>query len=532
MPIPDSVAVCREIIDRILSAEEPPDRDAINRIKNSVCGRYGLPSVPSNVDILRHASPDEFKLLRRLLYKRPVRTISGVAVIAVMTHPQACPHGRCVYCPGGPTMGVPQSYTGHEPATMRGIEHHFDPFAQVSSRITQLRQIGHPVQKAELIVMGGDWCSKEREYREGFVKSCLDAMNGCISKDLEEARLKNETAPVRNIGTTFETRPDCVTPKSIDEMLEMGATRVEIGVQTLSDHILRLVERGHDSEAIARATKLLRDSGLKVGYHIMPGLPGADIASDLMTFETIFSDPRFRPDMLKIYPTLVVKGTKLYEWWRAGLYHPYTDEEIVRLVAEAISKMPAYVRIQRIQRDIPLHQIEAGLKKGNLRELVYREMERLGLKDPTLRYREVGHYALRTGQSVSPEDIKLSCKRYEASDGIEHFLTIEDSREDIVIGFLRLRSPSEAAHRPEVRDRPSVIIRELRVCGPMIEVGRRDPDAWQHTGIGRMLINEAERIGLEEHDARRILVNSGLGVKSYYRSLGFIDMGPYLGKDL
>ncbi len=532
MLVPDSSKVCREIIDRILSAGQRPDRETINRIKNFVCGQYGLSSVPSNVEVLKYAEPDEFETLRLLLHKRPVRTISGVAVIAVMTRPQACPHGRCAYCPGGPTVGVPQSYTGHEPATMRGIEHNFDPHAQVHSRIRQLRNIGHPVQKAELIVMGGDWCSKEYEYRSWFVKRCLDAMNDCDSEDLNKARSKNEHAPVRNIGTTFETRPDCVTPKSVDEMLEMGATRVEIGVQTLSDDILRLVERGHDSIAIAHATKLLRDCGLKVGYHIMPGLPGADFSSDLKTFEMIFSDSRFRPDMLKIYPTLVVRGTKLYEWWKSGQYHPYTDEQIIKLLAEAISKMPPYVRIQRIQRDIPIHQIEAGLKKGNLRELIHNELERRGLKDPTLRYREVGHYNLRTGQLVRSENLRLIRLDYEASDGMEIFLSIEEPRAGIVIGFLRLRSPSETAHRPEVKARRCVLIRELRVCGPMIELGQRDTNAWQHTGLGKILINEAERIGLEALDAKRILVNSGLGVKEYYRSIGFSDMGPYLGKDL
>ena len=524
--------VYREIVEELLKSSEPLTRRTVNKIKNRVCGKYRLSKIPSNADILQVAIPEEGEVLRPFLQKRPVRTVSGVAVVATMTTPHECPHGKCAYCPGGPDLGVPQSYTGHEPATMRGLQYDFDPYRQVEGRLNQLRNIGHSVNKVELIVMGGDWCSKPREYQESFVKGCLDAMNDSITTSLVEAQTINETAEVRNVGLTFETRPDWVTHESIDTMLEMGATRVELGVQTLSDEILERVERGHGVAASARATQMLRDSGLKVCYHMMPGLPGATPESDLETFATLFSDSRFCPDMLKIYPTIVVKNTKLYEWWRSGSYVPYTTDQIVGLLAEAVGRMPEYVRIQRMQRDIPLHQIEAGLDKGHVRELVHQAMARKNLRNPTIRFREIGHLSMRSETEISPEEIELVRRDYEAANGREVFLSLEIPRLDAILGFLRLRSPSNDAHRPEIRERACTLIRELRVYGPVVEIGERDPEAWQHLGLGERLMAAAYEISEGEFGAASIVVNSGIGVKEYYRNLGFSDTGPYLVKAL
>ncbi|MBY8999087.1 MAG: tRNA uridine(34) 5-carboxymethylaminomethyl modification radical SAM/GNAT enzyme Elp3, partial [Candidatus Thorarchaeota archaeon] len=270
-----------------------------------------------------------------------------------------------------------------------------------------------------------------------------------VSIDLDQAKKTNETAEVRNVGLTFETRPDWVTKESIDNMLNLGATRVEIGVQTLSDEILLKVERGHGVEETAIATKMLRDSGLKVCYHIMPGLPGATPETDVETFRTLFSDSRFRPDMLKIYPTIVVKNTKLYDWWQSGDYTPFTNEQIVSVVSDAVSELPEYVRIQRMQRDIPLHQIEAGLNKGHLRELVHQRMSAKGQRNPSIRYREIGHFQMRSDEQVNPDNIQLIRRDYNASDGTEVFLSFEDPVLDILFGFLRLRKISADAHRIE-----------------------------------------------------------------------------------
>ncbi len=528
----DNYSMYREIIDALLSCDSQLSRETINAIKNRVCKKYGTSRVPSNADILEAAIPEEREILSPLMRKRPVRTVSGVAIVAVMTEPQKCPHGKCAYCPGGPDLGVPQSYTGYEPATMRGIQYEFDPYRQVQGRLDQLRTIGHSIEKTELIVMGGDWCSKPWEYRIAFVKGCLDAMNGVVSTDIEAAKAANETAPVRNVGMTFETRPDWITPRTIDEMLQLGATRVEIGVQSLSDSVLEMVERGHGVEATVAASKLLRDSGLKVCYHMMPGLPGSSPEQDLKEFRTLFEDPRFRPDMLKIYPTLVVKNTKLYDWWMRGDYTPYTTDEIVELIAKAVSIMPEYVRIQRMQRDIPLHQIEAGLDKGNLRELVHCKMAAEGLRNPTIRFREIGHFQMRTHKDIDIDQIRLIHRKYVASEGTEIFISFEEPDLDVIFGFLRLRIPSGEAHRPEISKVSSTIIRELRVYGPVVEIGRRNKDAWQHLGLGERMITEAERIAVEDYDAKRILVTSGLGVKGYYRTLGFNEVGPYMAKDL
>jgi elongator complex protein 3 len=525
-------SVYREIVEALLESKEPLTRRAVNQIKNRVCAKYHLSKTPSNADILEVTVPEEADILRPFLQKRPVRTVSGVAVVAAMTSPQACPHGKCAYCPGGPELGVPQSYTGHEPATMRGLQHDFDPYRQVEGRLTQLQNIGHSVNKVELIVMGGDWCSKPRSYQEDFVKGCLDAMNGGGSRSLQQAMTINETADVRNVGLTFETRPDWVTQESIDAMLEMGATRVEIGVQTLSDEILERVERGHGVEATVKATQMLRDGGLKVCYHMMPGLPGATPESDLETFRTLFSDPRFRPDMLKIYPTIVVKNTKLYDWWQAGSYTPYTTDQTAQLLAEAVSQMPEYVRIQRMQRDIPLHQVEAGLDKGHLRELVHEAMASRGLRDPTIRFREIGHFSMRSDVEIDPEEITLIRRDYEAAGGTEVFLSLEIPRLDTILGFLRLRFPSSDAHRPEIRERTCTLIRELRVYGPVVDVGERDPEAWQHLGLGERLMEAGYDISRSEFGVSWTIVNSGIGVKEYYRNLGFIDVGPYLARPL
>jgi len=524
--------ICREIVEMLLGSPEPLSKQVINRIKNKVSAKYKLSSTPRNADILQTTIPEEAEILRPFLQKRPVRTVSGVAVVAAMTTPHECPHGKCAYCPGGPDLGVPQSYTGHEPATMRGIQNEFDPYRQVESRLTQLSTIGHSINKVELIVMGGDWCSKPLEYQEFFVKGCLDAMNGSISTELDQAKKMNETAEVRNVGLTFETRPDWVTQESIDNMLNLGATRVEIGVQTLSDEILQKVERGHGVEETAKATKMLRDSGLKVCYHIMPGLPGATPETDLETFRTLFSDSRFRPDMLKIYPTIVVKNTKLYDWWQSGEYTPYTNEQVISLVSDAVSEFPEYVRIQRMQRDIPLHQIEAGLNKGHLREMVHQRMKEKNLRNPTIRFREIGHFQMRSDEQIDPNNIRLVRHDYDASDGTEVFLSFEDSTLDVLFGFLRLRKPSEDTHRSELTEKPSVIIRELRVYGPVVDIGKRDMDAWQHLGLGEKMLSEAEEIGRTDFDTSQILVNSGIGVIEYYRNLGFVDRGPYLAKAL
>jgi len=459
--------------------------------------------------------------------KKPVRSISGVIVVAVMTHPYPCPHGRCIYCPGGTNWGTPQSYVQESPAVLRARRHNFDPYEQVRARLMQYVAMGHKPSKVELIVMGGTFPAMPLDYQEWFIAQCLEAMNRFPSErpkrwiSLEDAQRRNEKSSVRCVGLTIETRPDWAKARHIDRFLRLGATRIELGVQTVYDDILKRVERGHRVEDTITATQLLKDAGYKVCYHIMPGLPGSDPDKDLEMFKTIFEDQRFRPDMLKIYPTLVIPGTKLYEMWKRGEYSPYPDDVLVDLISKMKSMVPEYVRIMRIQRDIPANYIAAGPRIGNLREVVQRYMRSKGLRCRCIRCREIGHFILRSSKLISEEEITVIKRKliYEASYGTEIFLSLVVKEFDLLIGFLRLRIPSAAAHRREVNEK-TAIVRELHIYGPQIPVGQHSI-WWQHKGYGRTLMIWAEELAQREFDIKRMLVISGIGVREYYRKLGY-----------
>ena len=469
--------------------------------------------------------------------KKLIRAASGIHVVAVMTKPYPCP-GKCVYCFGGPTQGTPKSYLGAEPALMRAIQNKFHPYLQVQARLRQYVETGHTPNKIELIVMGGTFMALPEDYQEWFIAQIFEAMNDFpetrISEyvDIESAKKRNESASVRCTGLTIETRPDFAKEAHIDRMLRMGATRVEIGVQTVYNDVLRLVNRGHTVEESIEATRRLKDAGLKVVYHMMLGLPGMDPQRDLEAFKTIFTDERFMPDMIKIYPTLVIKGSELYEWWKKGLYEPYPDEVIVELTAHILGMTPPWVRVMRIQRDVPAPIIEAGIKRSDLRNLAMKKMVEMGLRCREIRCREAGLNYVKRGVKPDPEYVRLVRRDYKASEGWEVFLSYEDVKNDLLIGILRLRIPSDKAWRKEIIEVPSAIIRELHVYGLAIPIGARDPRSWQHRGYGRRLVAEAERIAKEEFDAKKILVTSGVGVRQYYRKLGYSLEGPYMSKTL
>ncbi|MEM2740104.1 MAG: tRNA uridine(34) 5-carboxymethylaminomethyl modification radical SAM/GNAT enzyme Elp3 [Candidatus Bathyarchaeia archaeon] len=519
---------CKEIVSILASTPNPTSRD-VAKVKLDVAKKYALLKIPSNSELLRYASgyEDLIKLLRR----KPVRSISGVTVVAVMTKPYPCPQiVPCLYCPGGPRYGTPQSYTGREPAALRAIQYDYDPYKQVKARVEQLERVGHKVDKVELIILGGTFTALPKDYIEWFVKKCLDAFNSKSSSSLEEAKKLAEDASIKVSGIIVETRPDWCREKHVDLMLNLGVTRVEIGVQTIYDHIYSMVRRGHRVSDVVEATRIAKDAGLKITYHMMPGLPGSSRDMDVEMFKEIFENPDFRPDSLKIYPCLIVKGSDLYDLWVKGFYKPYECSELMDLLAEALSYVPPYVRIQRIQRDIPAPLIEAGCRFGNLREYVEAEMEKRKKPCRCIRCREVGHKMLKKGIKPRIEDTVLSRIEYEASRGLEIFLSFEDKVRDILIGYLRLRVPSEYAHREELRG--SAIVRELHVYGPMLPVGLKPREEWQHKSLGRRLLFEAERIIREEYCLSKIAVISGLGVKKYYRRLGYSYDGPYMSKKL
>jgi elongator complex protein 3 len=468
--------------------------------------------------------------------RRPSRVLSGVTVVAVMTAPYPCPHGKCAYCPGGPEYGTPQSYYGDEPALMRALRVGYDPYEQVRVRLRQYEYLGYRPSKVDVIVMGGTFTALPEHYQEWFVTSLFEAFNRYPEDrpeklpSLEEAQLRNETARIRVVGLTFETRPDHISEYVVNRLLYLGGTRVEIGVQSIYDDVLRIVERGHTVKETIKATQLLKDSGFKVVYHIMPGLPGSNFERDLEMVRELFENPDFRPDMLKIYPTLVVKGTKLYQWWVEGRYKALSDEEAVELISEMYRYIPKWVRIMRIQRDLPAQYIEAGPKKGNLRELVELRALSKGIKINEIRFREVGRSLLLRGKKLANVDVLVT--EYEASGGVEVFISAEDTQNDVLVGLLRLRIPSEKAFRPEI-DSKTAIIRELHVYGPQLPVGEepRDIDT-QHLGVGAKLLKKAEEVAYSKYDKRKVLILSGIGVREYYRKLGYWreKNSPYMVK--
>lgn len=498
-------------------------RDEVLRLKSRLCKKHGMSRVPPNYEILKRV-PEEYRdIVEPLLRNKPVRTLSGVAPVAVMTSPADCPHGRCTYCPGGVPNNTPQSYTGREPAALRASMHEYDPYKQTRSRLDQLRAIGHRTDKVDLIIMGGTFTSRPEEYQDWFVRRCFDAMNGTDSADIESAHAQNESAEARCVGLTVETRPDWFAEPQVEHSMALGATKVELGVQILDDAVLNGVKRGHLVDEVVEATSRSKDAGLKVAYHMMPGLPGSDRDKDLASFKQMFEDERFKPDMLKIYPTLVVKGTVLYDEWSAGRYRPMTLEETVDLLVDVKKSVPPWVRILRIQRDIPVQLIEDGVRKSHLRELVMRELKDEGARCRCIRCREIGH--LPAGEGL-PEgaDVQLSETVYRASGGVEHFISFDVPSSDSVIGYARLRFPGE--NGPD-----AALVRELHVYGQMAPLSERRADAWQHRGYGERLLAECERRAAEE-GFPEVRVTSGVGARNYYKRLGYAKKGCYMTRAL
>jgi elongator complex protein 3 len=509
--------------------DENPTKESLNKLKFAIAKKYKLNKIPSNSELIQILNESEKKILLPILRRKPTRALSGVNIVAVMTKPYPCPHGRCAYCPGGPEENSPQSYTGYEPAAMRGIQNQYDPFRQVESRIKQMQAIGHTVDKIELIIMGGTFPTTPEEYKRFFVKESLNAISNTKSKTLKEAKKNAEKIGIKNVGITVETRPDCLSQEQISDMLNLGVTRVEVGVQNIYDDIYNLVERGHTVQDVIKGTKQIKDSGLKICYHMMPGMPGSNYLRDLEGFKRIFTNPSFKPDMLKIYPTLVIKGTKIYDWWEKGQYSPYTTDEAVKLVSEIKSIIPSWIRIMRVQRDIPSHKIVAGVNKSNLRQLAKKRLLEYGKKCSCIRCREVGH-RLRNGIKLEPDNLEILNQKYLSSEGIENFISVEDPENKVLIGFIRLRIPSKNIIQPEITS-SSGLIRELHVYGKMTPVGLKGT-SWQHKGWGETLLAEAERIAKEEYDIKKMIITSALGTKKYYFHLGYSNDGRYVSKTL
>ncbi len=439
--------------------------------------------------------------------RKPTRTISGVTPVAVMLPPRKCKHGTCLYCP---SLNVPQSYTPKSPVVMRAMKVGYNSYEQVKARIKAFEAMHHPTDKVELIIMGGTFLEYPEKFQYEFIKRCYDALNNKKSKNLNMAKKLNEKARHRCIALCIETRPD-VCSKYIDRMRELGATRVELGVQIIDDEIYKKIKRGHTVKDVVEATENLKNAGFKVGYHLMPGLPGSNFKKDLKLFKKLFSNEKFKPDQLKIYPCQVMPGSELEKIYWKGKYKPYTKEETEKILIEMLKAVPRYCRIMRIMREIPPEYIVAGTIRIDLRKDIEKKLREKNFKLKEMRYREIG-FALQNKKEVTP-NLKLKITKYKASKGIEYFLEIIN-KDDILFGLLRLRIVEDKA-----------IIRELHVYGQALKLGEQSKIASQHKGLGKWLMNKAEEIA-RKHKIRKLSIISGVGVREYYNKLGYrLDKG-------
>jgi len=496
----------------------------------------GLTHMPSHPFILAQAKKPTKKMIE-LLSIKPTRSISGVQVIAVMLPPFPCP-GECIYCPSAfEEKTAPKSYTGFEPSALRAQRLGYDPYKIVSNRIQQLDLTGNRAKKIELIFQGSSFTAMPKSQQEQLVKESLDAINEKKSSSLSEAKLFAEKSKRRCVGITFETRPDLCKENEIKQMLNLGGTRVELGVQNPDNVIYKKVCRGHSVGDVKNSTQLLKDSAFKVLYHLMPGLPGSTYKTDLKNFKMIFSDPMFKPDMVKFYPCLVIKGSELYNEWKRGEFVPMDAIKAAKLLAEIKSTVPKWVRVMRVNRDIPSTVISAGVMKTNLRQLVEEELHKMGKKCNCIRCREAGIVA-RGGVSASGRgdekevDVnkaKIQKEFYDASMGEEAFISSESR--DALFGFVRLRKPAEPFLK-EITQNTS-LIRELHVFGKSLALGKHDKESPQHKGIGKELMLEAEKMAKEKFDAKKMVVISGLGVKEYYiKNFGYKKDGAFVSKKI
>lgn len=474
---------------------------------------------------------EDARLLERIRMK-PMRTLSGVTTVTVLTKPYPCP-GKCIFCPTDVRM--PKSYLPDEPGAMRGLEHKFDPYAQVRSRIEQLESVGHPTDKIELLILGGTWSSYRRDYQEWFIKRCFDAMNdvptgeGVDMKEkagegeLLEAHSFNETTHHRNVGLVIETRPDEITPDELRWLRHLGVTKVQMGAQSLDDHVLAVNKRGHDVECTRRATAMLRAAGFKIVLHWMPNLLGATPESDRQDFARLWND--FCPDEIKIYPNQLLANAELYEYWQRGEFQPYTTVELINLIADIKPTIPRYCRVNRVIRDIPSTNVVEGNRRTSLRQDVHAELRRRGTRCECVRCREV------RGKPVQRDALKLDDLVYQAGAAEEHFISYV-TPDDKLAGFIRLSLPGEDSPQTGMPDLDgAALIREVHVYGQSLPVGAEKQGAAQHTGLGTRLLEKAESVA-QANGFKRMAVISAVGTRGYYLERGFARGELYLTKTL
>ncbi len=460
--------------------------------------------------------------IRAHLQMKPMRTQSGVSVVTVLTKPYPCP-GKCIFCPTDVRM--PKSYLHDEPGAQRAERHHFDPYAQTASRLRALERIGHPTEKIELLILGGTWSSYRRDYQEWFVKRCFDALNGFEAASLAEAQTANATAQRRNVGLVVETRQDRIDVDELRWLRYLGVTKVQVGIQTLDERVLALNKRGHDVQSTRDAFRLLRLAGFKIHGHWMANLLGATVASDIEDFGRLWSDPAIRPDELKLYPCMLLPNAELHDYWLRDEYTPYTEEEVVEVLAECKAQVPRYVRLNRVVRDFPTTNVVAGNKKANLRQIAQEKLREEGRPCRCIRCREIRRDAIHF------EDLELRDLAYRTDATTEHFLSYETAsgfpHEDRLAGFLRLSLPDPDIDHPLPELIGHAMIREVHVYGPALNLGDDSRGEAQHIGLGTRLIERAKEIA-RAGGYRHIAVISAIGTREYYARLGFKLDGLYM----
>ena len=541
------------------------DRRAFEKFRNAIIKEkkgeifHNLYFIKAYKDLLKEGGIKPNQSLLNLIQKRSVRTMSGVAPVTVLTKPFPCP-GRCIYCPTDVRM--PKSYLPSQPAAQRAFRQRFNPYTQVFVRLKALHITGHEVSKVELRVIGGTWSSYGKKYQTWFLKMCLLAMNdfhkhlesgftdrmeNITKENLVESRYgvekvntvvlkpirkgpfkwkdivkENETAKVRCIGINIETRPDFISKKEVSRLRYLGVTKTEIGVQTTDDKVQEITKRGHDLASVRKATGLLKDAGFKIGYHMMPNLPGSTIETDKKMIGELFDNEGYQPDYLKIYPCMVMPGTELANIYDEGGFKPYDDDTLFDVIYEEMKTVPEWCRIDRVARDIPAPDIKAGSKVSNIRQLIEKRLNEEGTPCRDIRSREIA------ADSVNMKDIKLVCREYSANKGKELFISYEDLKKDKLIGLIRLRFP----YKTFLSELKGVaIVREVHVYGRQLAVGKEGRGLKQHIGWGTKLMNEAET-RTKAAGYKKIAVIAGIGTREYYKKKGYKLLGTYMLKNL
>jgi len=560
----DNQDLAREIVIGALE-QGISDRRSFEKFRNSVIkkrkGRifHNLYFIKAYNDLVKEGSVGHSAVFLSLIQKRSVRTMSGVAPVTVLTKPFPCP-GRCVYCPTDVRM--PKSYLPSQPAAQRAFRQQFNPYTQVFVRLKALNMTGHEVSKVELRIIGGTFSSYPKDYREWFVRQCLIAMNEfnrqlnegvgdkisdhtvhnrivtakgiddintvilqAFEPDLvwDEVIAVNESADVRCIGVNIETRPDFIDEKEVIFLRSLGVTKVEMGVQTTDDDVQRITKRGHDLQSVVDATRMLKDAGFKIGYHMMPNLPGSNPELDKKIIHDLFKDDLFQPDYLKIYPCVVLPGTELEDMMKRGEYKSYSDDIVEEVLYDNLKSIPEWCRVDRVARDIPSDELSSGFKVSNIRQVLEERFKAEGAILREIRSREVGAFC------SSLDDVSFVSRSYESGGAIEFFLSFEDVKNDKLLALLRLRL-TRMAYIPEIKD--SAIIREVHVYGKQVAVGEKgSSEKRQHTGFGRRLIKQAEELAISNGYTKMAII-AGIGTRPYYKKLGYVLSGTYMVKSL